>query len=138
MRPQQYRRGGEQIAIRYAIAPCEAGRCLVAASERGLCAVLLADDDAALEAELAAIFPHAQRLAPDAAFTDQVAQVVAWIDAPQGELALPLDFRGTAFQLRVWQALQTVPPGSTISYQRWQRVPVTRRRCARSQRLRGQ
>ncbi|EPH6762512.1 bifunctional DNA-binding transcriptional regulator/O6-methylguanine-DNA methyltransferase Ada [Cronobacter dublinensis] len=117
MRPQQYRRGGEQIAIRYAIAPCEAGRCLVAASERGLCAVLLADDDAALEAELAAIFPHAQRLAPDAAFADQVAQVVAWIDAPQGELALPLDLRGTAFQLRVWQALQTVPPGSTISYQ---------------------
>ncbi|PQY23766.1 bifunctional transcriptional activator/DNA repair enzyme protein Ada, partial [Cronobacter sakazakii] len=110
-------RGGEQTAIRYAIAPCEAGLCLVATSDRGLCAVLLADDAAALEAELATIFPHAERLAPDNTFRAQVAQVIAWLDAPQGELALPLDLRGTAFQLRVWQALQSVPPGSTISYQ---------------------
>ncbi|WP_416821328.1 bifunctional DNA-binding transcriptional regulator/O6-methylguanine-DNA methyltransferase Ada, partial [Cronobacter sakazakii] len=117
MRPRQYRRGGEQTAIRYAIAPCEAGLCLVATSDRGLCAVLLADDAAALEAELATIFPHAERLAPDNTFRAQVAQVIAWLDAPQGELALPLDLRGTAFQLRVWQALQSVPPGSTISYQ---------------------
>ncbi|ALB63402.1 ADA regulatory protein / Methylated-DNA--protein-cysteine methyltransferase [Cronobacter condimenti 1330] len=117
MRPRQYRRGGEQVAIRYAIAPCAAGLCLVAASERGLCAVLLGDDAAALDAELTAIFPRAQYLKADDGFTARVAQVIAWLDAPQGELALPLDLRGTAFQLRVWQALQTVPPGQTISYQ---------------------
>lgn len=45
-----------------------------------------------------------------------MAQVVGLIEAPENGLALPLDIRGTAFQQRVWQALQAIPVGETVSY----------------------
>ncbi|MGV7092535.1 bifunctional DNA-binding transcriptional regulator/O6-methylguanine-DNA methyltransferase Ada [Siccibacter turicensis] len=116
MTPRQYRRGGREMAVCYSVAPCELGRCLVARSERGICAILLGDDDDAVVAELARLFPHAQRLTDDKTFDEQVARVVACIHTPHAACDLPLDIRGTAFQQRVWQALRAVPAGNTLSY----------------------
>ncbi|HKS32993.1 MAG TPA: bifunctional DNA-binding transcriptional regulator/O6-methylguanine-DNA methyltransferase Ada [Enterobacteriaceae bacterium] len=114
MTARQYRRG--ETAVRYTLDRCALGRCLVAESERGVCAVLLGDNDAALEAELLQQFPQAERAGADDAFAGRVAQVIRSLDDQRVPLALPLDIRGTAFQQRVWQALRAIPVGSTVSY----------------------
>lgn len=118
MTAQQYRSGGRETTVRYALERCTLGRCLVAESERGICAILLADSDDQLLAELARCFPYAQRGEGDEAFTRRVHQVIAVLDNPRNTLALPLDLRGTAFQRQVWQALGQIPVGETVSYQR--------------------
>ena len=115
MTPRQYGRGGESASVVWTLAPCQLGLCLVAQSERGVCAILPGESREALEAELLALFPGAQP-SQDAAFDERVAQVIAFLDAPQGKWALPLDIRGTAFQQQVWQALRDIPAGSTLSY----------------------
>ena len=118
MTAQQYRSGGRETTVRYALERCTLGRCLVAESERGICAILLADSDDQLLAELARCFPYAQRGEGDEAFARRVHQVIAVLDNPRNTLALPLDLRGTAFQRQVWQALGQIPVGETVSYQR--------------------
>ncbi|MGK9172156.1 bifunctional DNA-binding transcriptional regulator/O6-methylguanine-DNA methyltransferase Ada [Yokenella regensburgei] len=117
MTASQYRRGGNNTAVYYALSRCSLGHCLVAESERGICAVLLADSEAALLAELQQIFPHAQREPGSVDFAGRVAEVVRRINDPRSPFSLPLDLRGTAFQLQVWQALRALDPGQTISYQ---------------------
>lgn len=117
MTARQYRRGGDTQRVRFTLQSCVLGRCLVAASSRGICAVLPGDSDAALIAELAQIFPNAQREEADDAFQQQVAQVIALLDGQRSTLQLPLDIRGTAFQQQVWQALRDIPVGETRSYQ---------------------
>ena len=99
----------------FAVGHCALGALLVACSERGLCAILLGDDAAALVGELQARFPQAE-LVDDAAGAELLAQVAGFVEAPRRGLNLPLDPRGTAFQLRVWQALREIPAGSTLSY----------------------
>ncbi len=116
MTARQYRQGGEGTAIRYALTRCALGRCLVAESDRGICAILLADCDSLLTAELNMMFPQAQLMQDDAEFSARVADVVATMENPGRPLALPLDLRGTAFQMQVWQALQAIPAGETASY----------------------
>ncbi|WP_238085284.1 bifunctional DNA-binding transcriptional regulator/O6-methylguanine-DNA methyltransferase Ada [Pseudescherichia vulneris] len=116
MTARQYRQGGEGAAIRYALTHSTLGRCLVAESERGICAILLADCDSLLTAELHTMFPQAQLMQDDADFSARVAEVIATIESPGRPLALPLDLRGTAFQMQVWQALQAIPAGETASY----------------------
>jgi len=116
MPARQYRQGGEGTAIRYALTNSTLGRCLVAESERGICAILLADCDSLLTAELHTMFPQAQLTQDDAEFSTRVAEVVTTIENPARPLALPLDLRGTAFQMQGWQALQPIPPGETVSY----------------------
>ncbi len=116
MTARQYRQGGEGAAIRYALTHCELGRCLVAESNRGICAILLADCESLLTAELNTMFPHAQLVQDDTEFSARVAEVVATIEHPGRPLALALDLRGTAFQMQVWQALQAIPAGETASY----------------------
>ena len=115
MTAKQYRKG--EVAVRYAIDDCSLGRCLVAESERGICAILLGDTDAELTAELATQFPKATHAPRDDAFVQRIHQVIASIDNRDVPLALPLDIRGTAFQQRVWQALRAIPCGETASYQ---------------------
>ena len=88
----------------------------MAESERGVCAVLLGDDAAALMAELKSLFANATLVEGDAAFVQRMAQVISAIDSPGEPMALPLDIRGTAFQLRVWEALREIPLGATLSY----------------------
>ncbi|HVX06096.1 MAG TPA: methylated-DNA--[protein]-cysteine S-methyltransferase [Rhodanobacteraceae bacterium] len=103
--------------IRHAIAQSSLGRVLVATSEHGLCAILLGDDDAALEHELHRRFPAA-RIKEDApALAAIAAQVVDLIESPAtARFNLSLDVRGTSFQRRVWQALREIDAGSTANY----------------------
>ena len=116
MKPAQYRDGGVQARIAFAIAACSLGALLVARSQRGLCAIALGDDPEALLRELQDRFPRAELVGGDAAFEQLVAQVVGFVEAPRLGLDLPLDIRGTAFQQRVWDALRKVPAGETVSY----------------------
>lgn len=117
MLPGQYRSGGTGVTIRFAIAECSLGSLLVAETAQGICAISLGDDPEPLLHEFQARFAHADLLPPDQAFDDKVARVIALIEDPRRNLSLPLDIRGTAFQQRVWQALQQIPPGTTLSYQ---------------------
>lgn len=117
MTAKQFRKGGDNVSVRYTLADCTLGRCLVAESERGICAILLGDDDATLVADLHGLFPAAQDVPADADFRQRVREVIAAINARDAPLSLPLDIRGTAFQQQVWQALRAIPCGETMSYQ---------------------
>ena len=116
MTPSRYRAGGADTVIRFAIGECSLGAILVAASSRGVCAILLGDDPDALARDLQDRFPRAEIIGADAGFEQTVARVVASVEAPGLGLDLPLDVRGTAFQQRVWQALRDIPAGDTASY----------------------
>lgn len=116
MTPSHYRAGGAAQDIRFAIGQCSLGAILVAQSDRGICAILLGDDPEALLRELQDRFAQAHLHGGDAHFEALVAQVVAFVEAPGLGLNLPLDVRGTAFQQRVWLALQDIPAGQTASY----------------------
>ncbi|WP_174875670.1 bifunctional DNA-binding transcriptional regulator/O6-methylguanine-DNA methyltransferase Ada [Vogesella oryzae] len=116
MTPGDWRAGGKQQNIRFALAQCSLGAILVAQSARGICAIQLGDDADSLLRELQDRFPAANLIGGDSNFEQLVAQVVGFVEAPQQGLSLPLDIRGTAFQQRVWQVLQTIPPGQTLSY----------------------
>lgn len=116
MKPRDYRGGGENTTIRFAVGQCSLGAILVAATDTGICAILLGDDPDALAKDLQDRFARAELVGGDARFEQWVAQVVGFVERPQIGLALPLDVRGTAFQQRVWKALRDIPPGSTASY----------------------
>ena len=116
MTPTIYRAGGADADIRFAVGECSLGSILVARSELGVCAILLGDDPDALARNLQDRFPRATLIGGDAEFEQLVAQVVGFVEAPGLGLDLPLDVQGTAFQRRVWQALQEIPAGSTASY----------------------
>ena len=116
MTPRQYRQGGAALQIRFGVGECSLGPILVAATGQGICAILLGDDAHALVQDLQARFPQAELLGGDRAFEQWMAQVIGFVDEPTRGLALPLDVRGTAFQQQVWQALQRIPVGSTVSY----------------------
>ena len=92
------------------------GSILVAATERGVCAITLGDEPDALLRDLQDRFPNAQLRGGDAEFERMVATVIGFVEAPALGLDLPLDLQGSAFQLRVWQALRAVPAGKTVSY----------------------
>jgi AraC family transcriptional regulator of adaptative response/methylated-DNA-[protein]-cysteine methyltransferase len=116
MTPTIYRAGGTNTEIRFAIGQCSFGAILVAASNRGVCAIFMGDDPEALARDLQDRFPRAILVGSDAEFEQLVAKVVEFVEAPGIGLGLPLDVRGTAFQQRVWQALQEIPAGETASY----------------------
>jgi AraC family transcriptional regulator of adaptative response/methylated-DNA-[protein]-cysteine methyltransferase len=118
MTPSAFRAGGAGEIVRHATGRCALGAVLVAASGRGICAILLGDDSVMLEAELKARFPRAQHQTADTGFASVVAEVIRLVDDPSHAPApsLPLDVRGTAFQRRVWEALQAIPPGRTLTY----------------------
>lgn len=116
MTPSKYRAGGASTEIRFAVGECSLGAILVASSERGVCAILLGDDADELVRDLQNRFPLANLIGGDAEFERLVAQVVGFVETPALGLDLPLDVRGTAFQQRVWQALQKIPAGETSSY----------------------
>jgi len=116
MTPTNYRAGGANTEIRFAIGECSLGPILVAASERGVCAILMGDDPDELARDLQDRFPRANLIGGDAEFEQLVSKVVGFVEAPGLGLDLPLDVRGTAFQQRVWQALREIPAGETVSY----------------------
>ena len=116
MTPRAFRAGGADTEIRFAVGQCTPGAILVAASDRGVCAILLGDESDALVRELQDRFPAAMLIGDDPDFAASVAQVVGFVETPRLGLDLPLDVRGTAFQRRVWEALRQVPAGRTVSY----------------------
>ncbi len=116
MKPSRFRRGGSGESLRFAVGECSLGSILVAASEKGVCAITLGDDPDALVKELQDRFARARLIGGDREFERWVAQVVGLVEAPQAGLDLPLDVRGTAFQQRVWKALREIPAGATLSY----------------------
>lgn len=116
MTPTAYRAGGEAETLYFAVGSCSLGGILVAQSRRGICAILLGDDPATLLRELQDRFPRARLIGGNRRFERVVAAVVAFVDAPREKWSLPLDIRGTAFQRRVWHALQEIPVGRRISY----------------------
>jgi AraC family transcriptional regulator of adaptative response/methylated-DNA-[protein]-cysteine methyltransferase len=116
MTPTTFRAGGVGTMIQFAVGECSLGSVLIAASEKGVCAIFLGDDPDVLARDLQARFPNAEFFAGDATFDQWVAEVVGLVEKPAIGLNLPLDIRGTAFQIRVWEALRQIPPGSTASY----------------------
>jgi AraC family transcriptional regulator of adaptative response/methylated-DNA-[protein]-cysteine methyltransferase len=116
MTPGAVRRGGAGARIRFAVGQASLGEVLVAATDKGVCAILLGDDPEALVRDLQDRFPNADFEGGDADFERMVAQVVGLVEAPGQRLDLPLDIRGTAFQQKVWAALSAIPPGKTGTY----------------------
>ena len=116
MTPTKFRKGGAGTRIRFAVGECSLGSVLVAVSEEGVCAISLGDDPDSLVRDLQDQFPRAELIGGDHEFEKLIAQVIGFIEAPRARFNLPLDVRGTAFQLRVWQALREIPAGSTVSY----------------------
>ncbi len=116
MTPTDFRHGGRNQMLRYAIGACSLGQVLVAASDKGVAAIFFGDDNDSLLADLRAQFPRARLIGGDTDFERLVAKVVAFVEDPKMGMDLPLDVRGTAFQHRVWDALRRIPAGSTASY----------------------
>lgn len=116
MTPGTYRAGGPGMSIRFAVGPCTFGSVLAAATETGVCAILLGDDPDRLLRDLQDRFPRAELIGGDPAFEQTVALVVGLVEAPGQRVELPLDIAGTAFQQRVWTALRAIPAGRTASY----------------------
>jgi AraC family transcriptional regulator of adaptative response/methylated-DNA-[protein]-cysteine methyltransferase len=116
MPPTAWRAGGAATRIRFAIGQCSLGAILVASSDKGVCAILLGDDPDALARDLQDRFPKADLVGGDADYERTVATVVGFVEAPRIGLDLPLDVRGTAFQERVWRALQDIPAGRRATY----------------------
>jgi AraC family transcriptional regulator, regulatory protein of adaptative response / methylated-DNA-[protein]-cysteine methyltransferase len=102
--------------ITFGIGTSTLGLALVAATSQGVCAILLGSNEKALAGQLRSIFPHAILRKAGKEFEETLNHVVEYIATPTGALALPLDIRGTAFQQRVWNALQEIPAGETLTY----------------------
>ena len=116
MTPNQFRAGAPDAEIRFAVSESSLGPVLIAASDKGVCAIEFDDDPERLVRNLQDRFPNARLVGGDEAFEQLVAKVVGFVDAPARGLDLPLDIRGTAFQRRVWDAIRDIPAGSTASY----------------------
>lgn len=116
MTPAEYQKGGVGQHIRHALVECTLGWLLVAATERGICAVEFGDQPGHLEDRLRLRFPAAEIHGTDPELSVWVKRILEYLEEPSCGLDLPLDIRGTAFQRRVWQALQMIPPGSTHTY----------------------
>jgi AraC family transcriptional regulator of adaptative response/methylated-DNA-[protein]-cysteine methyltransferase len=116
MTPSQYRAGGANENIKFAVGQTSLGAILVASTPKGVAAILLGDDPDELVRDLQDRFPKAHLIGADQDYEVLVARVVGLVEAPKIGLNLPLDVRGTAFQERVWKALQEIPAGATVSY----------------------
>jgi AraC family transcriptional regulator of adaptative response/methylated-DNA-[protein]-cysteine methyltransferase len=116
MTPSQFRAGGVDTDVFFAIGECSLGSILVAQTEKGVCSILIGDDPTQLVRDLQDRFPRATLIGNEHGYEDVVARVVGLIERPDSGHDLPLDIRGTAFQQRVWKALQQIPPGSTATY----------------------
>lgn len=118
MTPTTWRKGGAGVRIRWAVGEGALGKVLVAATERGICAIALGDDAGDLVGDLGRRFPKAaiEPAEPGSAFDGWVQRTIALVDRPGAGFGLPLDIQGTAFQEKVWRALRAIPPGDTATY----------------------
>ncbi|MFI5102994.1 MAG: bifunctional DNA-binding transcriptional regulator/O6-methylguanine-DNA methyltransferase Ada [Terriglobales bacterium] len=116
MTPEKYRRGAVAAVVRYTIAGSPLGRMMIAATDKGICAIQFADSDQQLVQGLIREFPFAVRRRDDAAMSQWRENLSRLIQGQATNPSLPLDIRATAFQRRVWEALQRIPRGETRSY----------------------
>lgn len=116
MTPSDYRKAAEGLTIRYATAACFLGWIIVAVTDRGICAIEFGDNPESLPDLVQARFSKAFLQEGGAELTSLIESVISFIESPDSAIELPLDIQGSAFQERVWKALRSVPPGSTVSY----------------------
>jgi AraC family transcriptional regulator of adaptative response/methylated-DNA-[protein]-cysteine methyltransferase len=116
MKPKEFRAGGAGVVMHYGVAECILGWVIVAATERGICAIEFGDDPKMLLRQLQSRFPRANVTRAGSAFTSLIEEVVDFIKEPQGKFNLPLDIQGTAFQQQVWSILRQIEPGQTMTY----------------------
>ena len=116
MTPDKYRRGAVAASIRYTCTQSPLGRMLVAATEKGICAIQFGDTDDELVEGLKREFPFAIRKRDDESMRSWTNTVLSQISGQKLNRALPLDIQATAFQKRVWTHLQSLPFGTTESY----------------------
>jgi len=116
MTPDKYRRGAIAAPIRYTFTDSPLGRMLVAATEKGICAIQFADSDEELDQGLKHEFPFAIRRRDDSGMREWKEDLLRHMRGQKLNASLPLDIQATAFQRRVWTYLQSIPFGSTKSY----------------------
>lgn len=120
MTPREYRTGGEGVGISYATTDTALGRMMIGATDRGICFLQFAATDAALLRSLESEYPRAQRkpmaASQSGVFGEWMAELARRIEGESAGDVLPLDIRGTAFQLKVWKALLEIPRGAVASY----------------------
>ncbi|WP_079254094.1 bifunctional DNA-binding transcriptional regulator/O6-methylguanine-DNA methyltransferase Ada [Endozoicomonas arenosclerae] len=116
MKASEFKKGGADTDIFFAVGECYLGAILVAQSHKGICAISLGDDPDQLVRELQDQFPRSKLVGNDREYEKLIAHVVGFLENPETDLKMPLDIQGTAFQKRVWSALQTIPVGTTASY----------------------
>jgi AraC family transcriptional regulator, regulatory protein of adaptative response / methylated-DNA-[protein]-cysteine methyltransferase len=116
MTPEKYRRGAVAAVVRYTIANSPLGRMLIAATDKGICAIQFADSDQQLQQGLIREFPFAVRRRDDPTMAQWRVSLTSLMEGREANPSLPLDIRATAFQRRVWEALQKIPRGETRSY----------------------
>lgn len=116
MTPDKYRRGAIAATIRYTIADSPLGRMLIAATEKGICAIQFARTDSELLEGLKREFPFAVRRRDDGELQAWVSTLLHHLRGKNLNSSLPLDIRATAFQRQVWAYLQSIPFGETKSY----------------------
>lgn len=118
-------------AIRCGVRRTSLGWALIAASDKGVCAIFFGDEPEPLHDELRARWPKAPIVGADAEFAALFDAVVAYIERPSSRAPFPLDIRGTEFQRRVWAAMQEIPAGRTASYSEIaRRIGVPKAMCA--------
>ncbi|MGH8171685.1 MAG: bifunctional DNA-binding transcriptional regulator/O6-methylguanine-DNA methyltransferase Ada [Rhodanobacteraceae bacterium] len=120
MTPQQYRRGGRGLAISHATSRTPLGILMIGATDRGICFIQFGANEKELERQLVAEYPEATHApmpkSQSATFAEWMRALGAYLEGAKAALDLPLDVRGTAFQMRVWRYLQTIPYGDVQSY----------------------
>jgi AraC family transcriptional regulator of adaptative response/methylated-DNA-[protein]-cysteine methyltransferase len=116
MTPATYGKGGRGAVISYAIVETPLGRLLVAATNKGVCSVMLGDTDAALKADLLNEFPAAEIYHHEELLRSSVNAIVDHLKSKSPHIDLPLDIQATAFQRQVWEQLRAIPYGQTYSY----------------------
>ncbi len=116
MRPKAYRKGAAGVSITYGIAQCFLGWVIIAATDRGICAIEFGDDPEALPGQVQSRFPNAQLNKADVGFKTLIQEVVDFIESPKDSFRVPVDIQGTAFQQQVWEVLRQIRPGQTMSY----------------------
>ena len=116
MTPATYKKGGKGMKINYTIVDSPLGKLMIAATELGICAVSFGDDEESLRRELGEEFFAAEIAHDDKKLKDVVNSILRGMKGERTILSLPLDIRGTAFQMRVWSELRKIPYGQTRSY----------------------
>jgi AraC family transcriptional regulator of adaptative response/methylated-DNA-[protein]-cysteine methyltransferase len=116
MTPATYKKGGKGMKINYTVADSPLGKLMVAATEKGICAVSFGEGEDELRNELEQEFFAAEILQDDSVLKDAVNAILKGMNGERSILSLPLDIRGSAFQMRVWSELRKIPYGETRSY----------------------